>query len=59
MADQPSPRRRFQFSLRALFLWVFIVASLTVLSKACYEGWCEFLKSHPDPFSFPTLKKGV
>jgi hypothetical protein len=26
MADQPSPRRRFQFRLRTLFVWVSLVA---------------------------------
>jgi hypothetical protein len=42
MADSAPPRRRFQFSMRTMFYYVFIVASLCVLARGCYEGY-EFI----------------
>jgi hypothetical protein len=45
--------KRFQFRLRTLFLWTFIVAGLTVLSKACYDGMSDFFKDHSLAFPIP------
>jgi hypothetical protein len=50
MADQPSPRRRFQFRLRTLLLWATIFAVQCAVCLPGLKEWQRIQRSGPRTF---------